>query len=45
MIIVISVGSDSIHVCSMGGFTLIGKEAEVFKYVVLRVASNPGTRN
>jgi hypothetical protein len=43
MIIMISVSSDSIHMRSMGGFSLIGKEAEIFKYVVLRMASNPGT--
>lgn len=43
MIIMISVGSDSIHMRSMGSLSLIGEEAEIFKYVVLRMASNPGT--
>jgi hypothetical protein len=43
MIIMISVGSDSVHMRSMGSLSLIGEEAEIFKYVILRMASNPGT--
>ena len=43
MIIMIGVGVNSIHMRSMGGFSLIGKKAEVFKDVVLRMTSHPRT--
>lgn len=43
MVVVIGVGSNSIHMRSMGSFSLISKEAEVFKYVVLCMPSDPRT--
>ena len=41
----VSMSSDAVEMGIMCSFSMFGKLAEIFKYVILCVASNPGTMN